>query len=347
MNRAERLRTIQRIHDEWEEQFEGTVEPDPQYSGNKPSQYPEGILDVSASPAQFADFLARLEREGVFSPSPVGTPDLVTASALRPPSESFMARWLAAYRFNPNQPRDSRGRWRSAFGVEDLPRISGPHDPAVGPVDTPKTAMLYSNPGYKAEHDARFMAMIEADTGIKGPGTEAVPPDSRSRMLNCQKCVTAYELRRRGYDVTALPGKDGTGEEGLMRWFPGLKKQWRRPENSIPDTWVKDVGLPTRGFSDFYAADVEGAKTRKSAATTHIINAYPKDSRGVLLLGFGADSMHVVNWERNVKSVDFRDAQKGEKVLTRVEDFIDTIPLRAYRLDDLDLAEDLSGAVEF
>lgn len=49
MDRQERLRMVQQAHTSWEEKHEGSVEPDLVYSKKGDSQYPEGILDVSAS----------------------------------------------------------------------------------------------------------------------------------------------------------------------------------------------------------------------------------------------------------------------------------------------------------
>lgn len=64
MNREQRLRIIADEHTRWEQELEGKVAPDPEYSNRNPSQYPETIVTVSASPAQQDEFVRRLRERG-------------------------------------------------------------------------------------------------------------------------------------------------------------------------------------------------------------------------------------------------------------------------------------------
>lgn len=60
--------------------------------------------------------------------------------------------------------------------------------------------------------------------------------------INCQTCVIAYEMRRRGYNVEALPrasGKDNWFQEQVAAWGSGLDddgsaKAWIRPDGTHP-----------------------------------------------------------------------------------------------------------------
>lgn len=72
MTRAERLRIIAEVHQIWEASHEEDVSPDPEYAGNEPSQYPEGIVSVSCDPHMDEDLVNMLRGYGV-APVPART----------------------------------------------------------------------------------------------------------------------------------------------------------------------------------------------------------------------------------------------------------------------------------
>jgi len=49
MTAAEKLEALAEWHSEWQKKWLHTVTVDPVYSQNEPSQYPETIVDMSAS----------------------------------------------------------------------------------------------------------------------------------------------------------------------------------------------------------------------------------------------------------------------------------------------------------
>lgn len=58
LTRAQRLAVLAAAHDAWTAERETTVQPDPAYqSPNTPSQYPEGYVDVSCTPADDEAFV--------------------------------------------------------------------------------------------------------------------------------------------------------------------------------------------------------------------------------------------------------------------------------------------------
>ena len=88
------------------------------------------------------------------------------------------------------------GRRKSGFSIRPL-KASSP-----GLIVTPKT--LKEALGKKGKPDS----MIEAATSIN-PNFTA--PFTEGYQINCQRCVVAYELARRGYDVEALGNFGGIG----------------------------------------------------------------------------------------------------------------------------------------
>ena len=100
--------------------------------------------------------------------------------------------------------------------------------------------------------------------------------------MNCTMCSTAYELRRRGYDVEANTTTQGRYSKDVASWF-GLSK--------------KDIHTATT-YDDFYDE----------------IHKEPDGSRGQVLLGVGAfDSKHSMVWEKENGHVTIRDCQSGIK----------------------------------
>jgi hypothetical protein len=59
LTKDEYLAEAARIHDEWVKGI--TVEPDPQYMNNDPTQYPENAETVSAGPADEHAYWSRIE----------------------------------------------------------------------------------------------------------------------------------------------------------------------------------------------------------------------------------------------------------------------------------------------
>lgn len=113
---------------------------------------------------------------------------------------------------------------------------------------------------------------------------------------NCQRCVVAYEMRRRGYDVTAQPTYEGdswpriTGAKGWGRWqgaFRGARVENVSGKN--PSTVVKNI--------------------------QNKMKAYGNGSRGVVRVWYkGRDFGHVFNVEQRGNTTYFIDAQSGERL---------------------------------
>ena len=132
---------------------------------------------------------------------------------------------------------------------------------------------------------------------IKGKHTEAqdqaaINPDFNlgklENSMNCTMCTTAYELRRRGYDVEANVTTKGRRTKDTMSWF-NLSK-----------------------------ADVHSSNSYD--AIKKELLAQPEGSRGNFMSGVGPfDSRHSMVWERKGNDVVIRDCQSNT-----VYDSIDT-----------------------
>ena len=154
---------------------------------------------------------------------------------------------------------------------------------------------------------------------------------------NCQRCVIAYEMRRRGYDVEAGPYDRKTDSLASMR-------------NNIRKSFLN--------YDDFihtkrYDTRPDGSKY---SSRSQLIKAMEKD---MLEEGEGArfildwdwknyDSGHTVNAEVINGKVHIYDSQTGES--STIKDMIDDKSLRATtltctRVDNLELNGNIEGVV--
>lgn len=133
---------------------------------------------------------------------------------------------------------------------------------------TPKEDIKHINPGFKNG---------EADTSN-----------------NCPFCVTAYELRRRGFDVRAGKTEKGRRQDEISTFYKENKKF----------TNVNFVGK-----------DKEHVPTPKDISKTiqeNILKDNPDGSRGTMSLWWVTGGGHVINYEVKDGKVIFLDGQNGK-----------------------------------
>ena len=124
-------------------------------------------------------------------------------------------------------------------------------------------------------------------------------------IINCQRCVVANELRRRGYNVEALPAVDDSklpkkDRLGLVRYTAnGTLRQ----------------GNWTQAFRHAKAKSMRG--TNVNAVIDNIsneMNKYGNNARGVISVAWKNGGGHVFNVENQNGKILFLDAQTGQKV---------------------------------
>lgn len=154
---------------------------------------------------------------------------------------------------------------------------------------------------------------------IEGPHTlrddiAAVNPDYKNGHLatrmNCQRCVVAGELRRRGYDVVARPAIGQTryrlNKQGEPEAF------WDSAEQGgLPYLFAPDGSLNPNGF----AAAFKGARPVSCAADSGMMSAR-NVNRQMKEWGEGARAIVAVYWagvardaDRNLYTVDVQDGR--------------------------------------
>lgn len=142
---------------------------------------------------------------------------------------------------------------------------------------------------------------------------------------NCQRCVVAYEMRRRGYDVTAQPTyandtlgrvvrQDKSGAE-WSRWQGAFRNA--RPisvKAKTPEGVVKNIRDKMKSF---------GEGSRGVVSITYV------DKRGRT-----TNTGHVFNVEQRKNTTYFVDAQTGNKI--RAKEFFKITDLKTVTLTRTD-----------
>lgn len=124
-------------------------------------------------------------------------------------------------------------------------------------------------------------------------------PKFAAYSMNCQRAVVAYELRRRGYDVTALHTYKGDTLTMAAR---------TKGEAVLTARWMGAF----RGAK----TDVVGARTRKKAEKNLVnkMKSYGDGSRAVVYVRWNDKGGHVFNAEYKNGKMFYRDAQTGKSV---------------------------------
>jgi len=176
------------------------------------------------------------------------------------------------------------GKWSGGIGLKVAENLKD----AIGTKGKPKTmgdAMLSSNPHYNG--------------------------DFREYSENCQRVVVAYEARRRGYDVTALPTYKGDTlshvayndtNNGVARgrWMGAFQN-------------AKPVNVSAKGSGSIAEKAVLNNIDKQ-------MKNYGEGSRGVVQIFYKGGGGHVFNVERKNGKTQYIEAQAG-----KVKNFADTL----------------------
>jgi hypothetical protein len=123
---------------------------------------------------------------------------------------------------------------------------------------------------------------------------------------NCSFCTAAYDLRKRGYDVEAMPISllEGPVLEDIVSWYDGAKAVSERDvEKETPFDYRYSM----------FQLDVTTKLTRRTAALLESLVEHGEGARGHLALYWTQGGGHDVVWEIEDGEVVIRDCQTNEK----------------------------------
>ena len=144
---------------------------------------------------------------------------------------------------------------------------------------------------------------------------------------NCQRCVAAYEARRRGYNVTAKSASAGheaiknmTGEKGWANVYQG-------GEDAIEII--------------FGSTGIENKEN-----ICRLMSGYGNGSRAIVRVRFNENSGHVFIAEQVGEQTRFLDPQDGSVDITEIFSSIKPNMTRLLRIDDKEFTELIKECVE-
>ena len=158
---------------------------------------------------------------------------------------------------------------------------------------------------------------------------------------NCVLCSITYEMRRRGYDVTANKSTEGYNYTDIKHWFkdtemkkgydPKYKYQGDDYSDWVDNEWVDSAARALRGQNHQHAEVLSKRILRE-----------PKNSRGVLFVTWPYGGGHAVAYEVGINKKDgskkliIRDGQDG-KIYNNPDDLLKWATDSQYmRLDNID-----------
>ena len=176
----------------------------------------------------------------------------------------------------------------------------------------------------------------DEDMKAVNPAFKNFDKDTKS---NCMLCTSAYELRRRGYDVMANKSEEGYPTPAIKRWFP---KAEVKNVGHVFETYADILKLDKDQQAKLYHDRLKASRGENYEMTKKVVNellAQPTGARGNLMITFPGFQGHSVVYEvtenKNKKQVVIRDCQSGQK-LTPSHYLNYSIGAEYARLDNVD-----------
>lgn len=196
--------------------------------------------------------------------------------------------------------------------------------------------------------DQHFLTKKDSETGLplKSKETSAdedmekVNPDfenfSADTKNNCVNCSMAYDLRRRGFDVTADQSDKPLDVAMVYDMYDMPTTEGVNTQVSY-EGYVKNYGDPGMSKKDFVA-------TQSNSMIDYLETNMPEGSRGLMTVAWSDNSGHAVAWEIEDGDLVVRDCQTGKKYEgdSVYTDFMSHSNgyIQAVRLDDKELNPD-------
>lgn len=188
--------------------------------------------------------------------------------------------------------------------------------------DTKKyNAERESNPIDKATGFHKKSIHMTEEEDLKRVNPEINNFNSNTKS-NCMLCTSAYEMRRRGYDVRAEKAGIGYENDDLLDWFPGAKIE----SISMGDKAKTGKSIAAAaGLNIGYAKDVVESIERKQ----------PEGARGNIIVNWGLGGAHSMAYEIRGGKLIILDAQINKIYSDPVKILKNCTNVQYARLDNL------------
>ncbi len=162
--------------------------------------------------------------------------------------------------------------------------------------------------------------------------------DYREFSQNCQRCVVAYELRRRGYDVTALPTYPGDKLPTIAYIDTKNNIYAARWRGAFQDAKTENVGV---------SGNTPTAEKQVMQNIADKMRGYGEGSRAVIQILYRGGGGHVFNVENQGGRIVYVEAQTGKiKDMARTMTSVKTDSVNIVRVDNLKMSDRARNFVE-
>lgn len=162
-------------------------------------------------------------------------------------------------------------------------------------------------------------------------------PLTKGGVNNCSNCILAYDMRRRGYDVSAAKTNTPSYTGKLVDEFYKGKKDVLQSRLSEEEMKKSTMSNSKIFESSIAVSQKKIAETAYNKMIKEAEDHYPVGSRGYINIAYANSNVgHVFNWERDETGVNFYDAQNGKNQKIVMYTFSNALPSYTLtRLDDL------------
>ena len=147
--------------------------------------------------------------------------------------------------------------------------------------------------------------------------------------MNCMLCTSTYDLRRRGYEVTANKASYGYMEDDIKEWYPKaeVKSMYKN------DFFKSDVKDRARYYTDPSLKKAEYEKIRK---VVDDITSQGEGARGNIMVSYMSGIGHSMAYEVNKGKLEILDCQEGKRYTNVMSQLRQASEISIARLDNVD-----------
>lgn len=194
-------------------------------------------------------------------------------------------------------------------------KIPSDHD-YTGRIHTDDGTSVYFNDtkdlkDYYEEHGSDVEKQLLKDYGIKKDSS--TPKEDMTEINeryeegteyqnNCYSCTLAYDLRRRGFDVEAIPDFDGASVEEIMSLYEGMEES---------DCTFVNTGAQYSLNMLTMMIEFQGADPQTCENIVKDLEKNEEGSNGMLLVAWVNGAAHSIAWEINNGELVLRDCQSN------------------------------------
>lgn len=136
---------------------------------------------------------------------------------------------------------------------------------------------------------------VEDDAKAVNPNYDPFDPQSYLYSVNCATCSVMYDLRRRGYDVSAMDHFGNQDNGGMMMWQ--MEDLYEGNGERASGNFVSPVGIESIDMDDPYSQESREIARENCKKLYDELSTYPDGARGIMGMYWVSGGGHAISWE--------------------------------------------------